>query len=273
MTLLELKNLEITFSTAAGEVPAVRGVDLRVEQGTRHALIGQTGAGKSILALSVLRLLPENAFVSGKVYFQGRDLVTCPLQTIRRIRGKRIMMVFQNPLVTMNPVISIGTQICEIPVCHEGIGFSEARQRALETLALCGLTQPEKVMKSYPFELSGGMLQRVAIAMGIICRPCLLIADEPFKGLDARLQQQVAATLHKVCRELSITLLIITHNMKIARSLCGVVSVMYGGRIIETAKSEELFHSPRNPYSKRLVDAFHLFSCSTERQMQRRCSP
>jgi ABC-type dipeptide/oligopeptide/nickel transport system ATPase component len=273
MPLLELQNLKTTFATGDAEVSAVRGTDLTVQSGTRHALIGQTGAGKSILALSVMRLLPENARISGKVLFQGQDLLTCSTQAMQQIRGNKIMMVFQNPLATLNPVLSIETQLCEIPICHEGVSFSEARQRALQTLSLCELAQSEKVMRSYPFELSGGMLQRVAIAMGIICRPGLLIADEPFKGLDARLQQQVAATLYKVCRELSITLLIITHNLKIAQSLCDVVSVMFGGQILETAKSAAFFDGPGHPYSQRLVNAFHMFSSPMDSEKQRRCSP
>jgi ABC-type dipeptide/oligopeptide/nickel transport system ATPase component len=268
MPLLELQNLETTFAMGTVDVPAVRGADLKVQRGTRHALVGQTGAGKSILALSVMRLLPENARISGKVLFQGRDLLGYSASAMERVRGSKIMMVFQNPLATLNPVFSIEAQLCEIPICHEGVSLSEARQRALQTLRLCELAQPEKVMRSHPFELSGGMLQRVAIAMGIICRPDLLIADEPFKGLDARLQQQVAATLYKVCRELSITLLIITHNLKVARYLCDVVSVMYGGRVLETAGSEAFFECPGHPYSQRLVDAFHLFSHARESEKQ-----
>jgi ABC-type dipeptide/oligopeptide/nickel transport system ATPase component len=273
MSLLELQNLETVFAMGTADVPAVRGADLTVHHGTRHALIGQTGAGKSILALSVMRLLPENARISGKALFQGQDLLTCSAQAMERIRGSKIMMIFQNPLATLNPVLSIETQLCEIPICHEGVAFSDARQRALQTLSLCELPQPEKVMRSYPFELSGGMLQRVAIAMGIICRPGLLIADEPFKGLDARLQQQVAATLYNVCRELSITLLIITHNLKVAQSLCDVVSVMYGGQVLETARSAAFFDCPEHPYSQRLVDAFHLFSYSMYSEKQKGGNP
>jgi oligopeptide transport system ATP-binding protein len=269
MPLLEIQKLETIFATVEADVPAVRGADLAVQRGTRHALIGQTGAGKSILALSVMRLLPENARISGKVLFQGQDLLTCSTQAMQRLRGSKIMMVFQNPMATLNPVLTIETQLCEIPICHEGLSLSDARQRAVQTLSLCELAQPEKVMQSYPFELSGGMLQRVAIAMGIICRPGLLIADEPFKGLDARLQKQVAATLYSVCRELSITLLIITHNLKVAQSLCDVVSVMYGGQIIETARSEDFFDFPGHPYSQRLVDAFHLFSHPMDTEKQR----
>jgi ABC-type dipeptide/oligopeptide/nickel transport system ATPase component len=273
MPLLELQNLETTFITADADVPAVQGADLEVHRGTRHALIGQTGAGKSILALSVMRLLPENARISGKVLFQGQDLLTCSTQAMQRLRGSKIMMVFQNPLATLNPVLSIETQLCEIPICHEGVSLSEARQRAVQTLSLCELAQPEKVMRSYPFELSGGMLQRVAIAMGIICRPGLLIADEPFKGLDARLQRQVAVTLYNVCRELSITLLVITHNLKVAQSLCDVVSVMYGGQILETAKSGAFFDCPGHPYSQRLVNAYHMFSHSMDSEKQGGCRP
>jgi ABC-type dipeptide/oligopeptide/nickel transport system ATPase component len=260
MRLLEIKNLETTFDTPDGRVSAVRGVDLTVKRGARHAIIGQSGAGKSILALSILGLLPVNAHTSGKIFYQDIDLLSCPVDTLRQIRGKEIMMVFQNPAATLNPVLSIETQLCEIAVHHEGILHGEARKRALATLSLCELSDPERVMRAYPFELSGGMLQRVAMACGIICRPSLLMADEPFKGLDVRLQQQVAATLHRVCRELSITLLLITHSLKIARSLCTVVSVMVGGRIIETARSDTLFSSPAHAYSKRLIAADELFS-------------
>lgn len=260
MPLLELRNLETTFDSANGQVSAVRGIDLTVKRHSFHALVGQSGAGKSILALSVLRLLPDNARISGNVFFQGRDLLACPAETVRGLLGKEIMMVFQNPSLTLNPVMTIERQLCEIPVWHEGISSHDARHRALKTMALCELPNPEQIMRSYPHELSGGMLQRVAIAMAIITRPNLLIADEPFKGLDARLQQQVAATLHKVCRELAITLLIITHNLKIAQSLCNVVSVMYDGRLIETAASENFFSAPHHPYSERLVHAFRMFS-------------
>lgn len=260
MALLELQKLTTTFTTVDGDVCAVHGVDLKVQPKSRHALIGQTGSGKSILALSVLRLLPENAQLSGKVLFQGQDLLTCSEQRLRTIRGNRIMTIFQNPLTTLNPVLSIETQLCEIPICHEGISLAEARKRAIATLTLCELPHPEKVMCAYPYELSGGMLQRVAIAMGIICTPCLLIADEPFKGLDAHLQQQVAATLYKVCCELDITLLIITHNMQIAQSLCDVVSVVYQGEIIETARCDDFFRAPGHTYSKKLVTTFEMFS-------------
>ena len=260
MSLIELQNLETSFTMTDGSVSAVCDVDMKVESGTRHALIGQSGAGKSILALSIMRLLPDNARVTGKILFKGRDLLSCSTQEMRQIRGKEIMMVFQNPSMTLNPVLTIETQLCEIPLYHEGISHAQAQKRALETLALCELPYPEKVMRSYPFELSGGMLQRVAIAMGIISRPCLLIADEPLKGLDARIQRQVAEMLYRLCKELSITLLIITHNLKIAQSLCDVVSIMYGGGIIETANSDIFFSSPQHAYSERLVNAFDLFS-------------
>jgi ABC-type dipeptide/oligopeptide/nickel transport system ATPase component len=260
MPLLELRNLETTFDSANGQVSAVRGVDLIVKRHSFHALIGQSGAGKSILALSVLRLLPDNARISGSILFQGRDLLACAAPDMRGLLGKEIMMVFQNPSLTLNPVMTIERQLCEIPIWHEGISRQDARHRALKTLALCELPNPEQILRSYPHELSGGMLQRVAIAMAIVTRPNLLIADEPFKGLDARLQQHVAATLHKVCHELAITLLIITHNLKIAQSLCNVVSVMHDGRLIETAANVDFFSKPHHPYSKRLVHAFRQFS-------------
>ena len=264
MTFLELQNLETTFVTQNGAVPAVRGVDLRVARGSRHALIGQTGSGKSILGLSILRLVPENGRITGKVLFRSRDLLLCTEDELRQIRGKKIMMVFQNPLATLNPVLPIERQLCEMPMYHEGLSLVEARRRAEQMLELCGLREPRNVMTCYPFEMSGGMLQRVAIAMGIVCRPSILIADEPLKGLDISLQKQIAGTLYKVCRELEITLLMITHNLKVAKSLCDYTSVMYGGKIVETATTERFFSSPRHPYSKRLVNTFKIFSHQPE---------
>ncbi len=260
MSLIELLNLETDFDTENGKVNVLKKVNLKVEKNTRHALIGQSGAGKSILALTLLRLLPDNARFNGEAVYKGTNLLTCPDEFIRKIRGKEIMMIFQNPATTLNPVRKIGTQICEIPVYHEGVSYASAAQRAEETLLLCGLSEPERIMKSYSFELSGGMLQRVVMAMGIICRPNLLIADEPFKGLDARFQQKLASTFFKVCRELNITLLLITHNLKIAKNLCDVISVMHQGRVIETSKSDQLFSNPQHSYSKKLVGAFDLFN-------------
>ena len=260
MPLIELLNLETDFDTENGKVNVLRNVNLEVRENTRHALIGQSGAGKSILALTLLRLLPDNARFKGKALYKGVNLLTCQDDFIRKIRGKEIMMIFQNPATTLNPVRKIGSQICEIPIYHEGVSYSEAYRRAVETISLCGLSEPEKIMRSYSFELSGGMLQRVVMAMGIICRPNLLIADEPFKGLDARLQQKLASTFFRVCRELEISLLLITHNLKIAQNLCDVVSVMYEGRVIETSKSNRFFSGPQHDYSKKLVRAFDLFN-------------
>ncbi len=260
MSFLELKKLEITFVTGNGDVTAVRGVDLAVKRGSRHGLIGQTGSGKSILALSILRLLPENARITGKVLFRSKDLLSCTEGELRQIRGKEIMMIFQNPLATLNPVLSIERQLCEIPMYHEGLNLVEAKRRAEQMLRMCGLREPRKVMQCYPFEMSGGMLQRVAIAMGIICRPAMLIADEPFTGLDVSLQKEIAGTLYGVCHKLKITLFIITHNLKVAKSLCDFISVMYGGKIVETAAIEDFFSSPHHPYSKSLVETFKMFS-------------
>lgn len=260
MSFLELQNLESTFVTEHGNVTAVQNVNLKIARSTCHALIGQTGSGKSILGLSILRLLPENARITGKVLFQSEDLLLCTEEELRKIRGKEIMMVFQNPFATLNPVLSIGKQLCEIPMYHEGLNLVKAKTRAEQMLELCGLREPRKVMQCYPFELSGGMLQRVAIAMGIICRPSLLIADEPLKGLDVNLQKQITGILYKICQELEITLLIITHNLKVAKSLCDFISVMYGGNIVETTATEKFFSSPSHPYSKELVNTFEMFA-------------
>lgn len=270
MPLIQIQNLKTVFDTENGPVAAVDGVNLSVEAGRHHAIIGQSGAGKSILALSLLRLLPPNAHISGKIFFKNKELLSRSTKTIPTMRGKQIMMIFQNPLATLNPVRMIGRQLIEIPRYHENVPHAQARQQVADALILSGLEEPKKIMHAYPFELSGGMLQRVAIAMGILCQPELLIADEPFKGLDVHLQRQVAATLDQVCRGLSITLLIITHNLTIARNLCDTVSVMYGGRIVETEECSRFFVQPKHPYSQKLLDAFFLFSSAMENRAPRK---
>lgn len=254
--MLEIKNLNVAFTTPRGDVDAVRDVSIDVMSGEMHAVIGQTGSGKSVLALSLLKLLPENACVSGVASFSGVDLISCPEKELRRIRGRQLNMIFQNPSTALNPVLSIEEQLCEIPMHIEGVSLGESRKRALETLELCGFRSPEIIMKRKPFELSGGMLQRVLIAMGIICRPGFLIADEPFKGLDVVLQKQVAETLYSVCSELEITLMMITHNLKVAEMLCDTVSVMYEGRIVETRSTKELFENPHHEYSSAMIGAY-----------------
>ena len=259
MDFLRIEDLTTGFLSEAGSSPVLQGVNLTVDRSTRHALIGQTGAGKSVLGLSIVNLLPENACLSGRVIFKGKDLLTCTREEMMRLRGKEIMMIFQNPLLSLNPVLSIETQLCEIPAMHEGMTRPQARLRAMEMLDLCGLDEPERIMAAYPHEMSGGMLQRAALAMGIICRPRLLIADEPLKGLDVRLKKQLALTLSRVCDALGITLLLITHNLKVARHVCNVISVMYKGEIVETAATEALFSSPRRTYTRQLMQAFHRF--------------
>lgn len=258
--LLTIENLETCFLSENGNPSVLNGVNLEIMKKSRHALIGQTGSGKSVLGLSILKLLPENAKIDGRILFKGRDLLTCENKTLRRIRGKSIMMIFQNPFLTMNPLLSIEKQLCEIPMYHEGISRSKARRRAEETLDMCGLRDPKKIMSSYPHEMSGGMLQRVAVTMGVICRPELLIADEPLKGLDVGLQKQLTLTLYKVCRELSLTLLLITHNLKVAESLCDRISVMYEGNITETRSVQGFFSAPGHAYSRKLVNAYDQYS-------------
>jgi peptide/nickel transport system ATP-binding protein len=260
MAFLELRNLSCTFFTEYGPVQAVRKVDLKVLQKSSHALVGQTGAGKSILALSLVRLLPENAEVTGSALYGDLDLLTCSEKALRALRGKEIMMVFQNPLTSLNPVLPIGKQLCEIPMYHQGLSYSASKTLAEEMLSICGLKDAPRIMQAHPFEMSGGMLQRVAIAMGIMCRPALLIADEPMKGLDVTLQKEIARTLARVCRDLEITLLMITHNLKVAESICDTVSVMHEGCILETVPVGTFFSDPQHPYSKKLVRTYGLFS-------------
>ncbi|SDU41645.1 ABC transporter ATP-binding protein [Desulfobacula phenolica] len=259
MSFLKIENLTAGFMSNIKNPPVLRGVNLEIARGSRHALIGQTGAGKSVLGLSIVNLLPENARLTGKVFFQGKNLLDCSEKEMMRLRGKEMMMIFQNPFLTLNPVLSIEAQLCEIPMFHEGMNRSRARVRAREMLYMCGLKEPQKIMQAYPHEMSGGMLQRVALAMGIICHPKLLIADEPLKGLDVSRKKQLALTLAKVCQELGITLLLITHNLKVAQYVCDVSSVMYQGQIVETAAAKDLFLSPSHAYSQKLVQTFYRF--------------
>jgi peptide/nickel transport system ATP-binding protein len=253
--LLDVRDLCTVFETASAKVRAVDGVSLRIDKGAAVAVVGESGSGKSVTSLSILRLLPSppGRIERGQVLFQGRDLVQAPERELRALRGKRIAMIFQEPMTSLNPVYTVGQQIGEVLQLHEGMERAAARARAVELLKLVGIPAPESRVDAYPHELSGGMRQRVMIAMAIACRPELLIADEPTTALDVTIQAQILDLLARLRRELGMSILLITHDLGVVAEFVDEVFVMYAGRVVEHARTQQLFEAPLHPYTKGLL--------------------
>jgi oligopeptide/dipeptide ABC transporter ATP-binding protein len=253
--LLEVTGLKTWLTTTRGTVHAVDGVDLKVYPGEKVAVVGESGCGKSMTARSILRLLPQPParIVEGRILCQGRDLVRLPESELERIRGAEISMVFQDPLSYLNPRMRIGDQIGEAIWLHQG--RQQLVPRVREALERVGLPADDAFRRRYPHELSGGMRQRVLIAIALACRPKLLIADEPTTALDVTLQAQIMDLLRRLCSELDLALLLITHDMGVVAELCDRVYVMYAGQVVEHADCVALFESPRHPYTQALLDS------------------
>jgi peptide/nickel transport system ATP-binding protein len=235
---------------------AVRGVSFAIEEGTTMALVGESGCGKSLTAFSILRLLPATAsIVGGQVIFDGLDLATLSARRLRDIRGKGISIILQEPMTSLNPVLSIGTQIREVITRHESLSRSQSRRRVIELLDLVGIAEPDQRYDQLPHHFSGGMRQRVMIAMAVACNPRLLIADEPTTALDVTIQAQVMDLLGRLRKQLSMAMLLITHDLGAVAQWADRVAVMYAGRIVEQASVEEFFAAPRHPYSRGLLDS------------------
>jgi oligopeptide/dipeptide ABC transporter ATP-binding protein len=254
-TLLEVKDLRTTFLTAAGVVRAVDGVSWDIEEGETVALVGESGCGKSVSALSVMRLVAEPAgrIEGGEILYKGRDLLKLGEEEIRAIRGREIAMIFQEPMTSLNPVLSIGRQLTEGLEIHLRMKPREARRRALELLAMVGIPDPERRLGQYPHHFSGGMRQRMMIAMALACNPSLILADEPTTALDVTIQAQILELMRDLARRLRIAMLIITHNLGVVARYADRVNVMYAGRIIERASAAELYANPRHPYTLGLL--------------------
>jgi oligopeptide/dipeptide ABC transporter ATP-binding protein len=253
-TLLKIDNLRIGFQLGVGTGVAVRGISLAIRRGEAVGLVGESGSGKSVTALSVMGLLPRSARVlCGKIQFQGTDLLALSEQQLRRVRGKEISMIFQDPLVSLNPVFTIGQQLVDIIRTHQDVDGTAARARAIEALSMVGISSPAARLTAYPHEFSGGMRQRALIAMAIACRPQLLIADEPTTALDVTVQAQVVSLLSRLRSELGLAILFITHNLDLMAELCDRVAVMYAGTIVEEASVEDLFTTPLHPYTNALM--------------------
>ena len=254
--LLDVRDLSISFFTRAGEVPAVRGVSLSIARGETLALVGESGSGKSVTAMAVLGLVdPPGRIVSGSVHFDGQELTALERPALRAIRGRRIGMVFQEPMTSLNPVFTVGEQIAEVLRIHLDTPPPEARERAIEMLRKVGIPAAEQRVDSYPHELSGGMKQRVMIAMALACEPDLLIADEPTTALDVTIQAQILELLKQLQDEMGMAILLITHNLGVVAHFAKDVAVMYAGKIAEHASVSDLFERPQHPYSRALLRA------------------
>ena len=254
MALLEVKNLKTSFFTDAGEVKAVNDVSFTLDHGKVLGIVGESGSGKSVTAYSIMQILaPTGKIVGGSVKFNGEELVGASEKQMKEIRGNKISIIFQDPMTSMNPTLTVGHQIEEAILLHTNRSKSEAKDRAVEMLRLCNVNEPEKRVKQYPFELSGGMRQRAMIAMALACEPDILIADEPTTALDVTIQAQILDLMKSLQKELGMAIIMITHDLGVVAQLCDEVIVMYAGGICEQGTADEIFYNPKHEYTKGLM--------------------
>lgn len=252
--LIEVKDLRVSFFTPAGEVKAVNGISYDLNYGEVMGIVGESGSGKSVEAYSIIGLLQSpGKVVGGSITVDGENILDYDEKKMRDFRGNTVSMIFQNPMTCLNPVYTIGNQLMEAVLCHENVQKEEARKRAMEMLTLVGINNVEKRMKQYPHELSGGMRQRVMIAMGMICNPKLLIADEPTTALDVTIQAQILELMKDLKEKIKMSCIFITHNLGVVAEICDKVSVMYGGRIVEQGLVDDVFENPTHPYTRGLL--------------------
>ena len=252
---LVVEGLKTSFYTDDGIVRSVDGVDFVVPKGKTLGLVGESGGGKSITALSILQLIPTppGKIEAGKIIFQGKDLLTLSEKELQKIRGNRISMIFQEPMTSLNPVFTVGNQLAEAVKLHQGLDDKAAMNKAIEMLQLVGIPSPDKRVEQYPFELSGGMRQRVMIAMALSCKPDLLIADEPTTALDVTIQAQILDLLKKLQQEMGTSIIMITHDLGVVAETCDQVAVMYAGKIVEYGSADDLLMGPKHPYTEGLL--------------------
>jgi oligopeptide transport system ATP-binding protein len=258
--ILQIKDLQISFSTYAGEVQAVRGVSFDLRRGETLAIVGESGSGKTVTAKSLMRLLPEaNTLIKGgEAIFEGQDLLKLSEQRMQNIRGSKIAMVFQDPMTSLDPTMRVGKQIAESLQKHLGLSRQRAKERAVELLTLVGIPNPENRVRQYPHQFSGGMRQRVVIAMALSCDPQILIADEPTTALDVTIQAQILELLRELQEQLGMSVILITHDLGVVAHTAHRVAVMYGGKIVETGTLREIFYNPQMPYTWGLLASIPL---------------
>lgn len=268
--LLEVKNLQVAFDTKDGVVNAVNGISYIVNEGDTLGIVGESGCGKSVSALAMLRLLPEPParIVGGQVLFQGTDLLSLPLNQMHTIRGKQIAMIFQDPMTSLNPVMTIGAQISEAVQVNLGLSAHNARQRTIEVLSHVGIPRAQDRLNDYPHQFSGGMRQRVMIAMAVSCRPRLLIADEPTTALDVTIQAQIVDLVKTLQQELNMAVICITHDLGVIARLTRRVNVMYAGYIVESGPIKRIFANPNHPYTIGLLGSVPSMDKQSSEELQ-----
>ena len=254
MALLEVRDLKTSFFTPVGEVKAVNGVSFNLDSGKVLGIVGESGSGKSVTAYSILQILTHpGRIVGGSIKFKGQELVGLPDSEMRKIRGNRISIIFQDPMTSLNPVYTVGNQLVEAIKLHTGRNGAQARDRAAELLSLVGINEPEKRLKQYPYELSGGMRQRVMIAMALACEPDILIADEPTTALDVTIQAQILELMQDLQKKLGMAILMITHDLGVIAGMCDEVIIMYAGGVCERGTADKIFYHPQHEYTKGLL--------------------
>ncbi|WP_024834304.1 ABC transporter ATP-binding protein [Ruminiclostridium josui] len=264
--LLEIKDLHTFFYTDAGVVKAVNGVSFQVNKGQTIGIVGESGCGKSVMSLSIMRLLQEpGKIVGGQVIFNGQDLVKLSQSEMRKINGDRISMIFQEPMTSLNPVFTVGNQIAESLILHENLTKKQAREKAVEMISTVGISRAEGIYDSYPHELSGGMRQRIMIAMALSCNPELLIADEPTTALDVTIQAQILDLLKEIKRKFGTSIMLITHDLGVVAEMADYVIVMYAGRIIEQGNVNDIYLNPMHPYTIGLLKSKPSITTVSER--------
>lgn len=255
--ILEVKDLNISFHTFSGEVQAIRGVNFELKKGETLAIVGESGSGKSVTTKAIMRLLPpsNSEIKSGQILFDGKDLTKLTDRQMQKIRGKDISMIFQDPMTSLNPTMQVGKQIIEPLIKHQNMSKSAAMERALQLLKLVGIPKPEQRIKQYPHQFSGGMRQRVVIAIALACNPKVLIADEPTTALDVTIQAQILELMKDLQNKIDTSIIFITHDLGVVANVADRVAVMYGGKIVEVGTVDEVFYNPQHPYTWGLISS------------------
>jgi len=262
--ILEVKNLKTKFKTDMGTVAVVDGVDFSIKLGETLGVVGESGCGKSVTSLSVMRLLPSNASNEGSITFQGRELISLPEKQMQQVRGNDIAMIFQEPMTSLNPLHTVGKQIEEAVILHMNISKREAKERAVKMLKAVGMPRAEEIYGEHPHQLSGGMRQRVMIAMAMACDPKLIIADEPTTALDVTIQAQILDLMRDLKEKTGTSIMLITHDLGVVAEMCDRVIVMYAGQVVEETDVETLFENPKHPYTIGLIDSIPSYEVETE---------
>lgn len=268
--ILTVKDLKTYFYTASGIAKAVDGVSFNIAKGETMGIVGESGSGKSVTSSSIIRLLPPRTgkIVGGSIEFEGKDVLTLSKKELNDFRGKDIAVIFQDPMTSLDPVFKIGKQMTEMIMAHQNVTKDEAWKMAVEALSKVGIPEPEKRMNSYPYELSGGMCQRVIIAMAVCCKPKLIIADEPTTALDVTVQAQVLELLKELQRDMDTAILLITHNLGVVWEMCDKVMVMYAGNTVEFTDTKTLYSNPRHPYTWGLLDSMPKLSDESKGELK-----